>query len=537
MDQSTIMTIEAPAIGRDIAASPASRSVQAPVDPVDPACFFRGLLEAVSEGVVAIGADDEVRYLNPAAARLLGIDGAEAVGRPVAAVLPSEPGRRTRRSAAIVRWIRRRSEAEIDLPVWSGPPVPVALRAVDAEVCGEIFLVVTLHEIRRRRAVEAQVRASEARLARLLDIADDAIVSTDGSHRIILFNKGAERTFGFRADEVIGQRLEILLPTSVRATHAARMDAFGSGTVAARMMGDRTEVTGRRKCGAEFPAEASISRFTQDDATIFTAVLRDVSERKAIERQLMAARAEAEEASRAKSDFLASMSHELRTPLNAIIGFADMMCTETMGPLGSRIYHEYAGDILSSGQHLLDMINDILDFMKAEAGQLLMQTGEVDVLEEVTNCARMVQPRAERSGVTLSTAIDPAARYFLGDAKRFRQILLNLLTNAIKFTPAGGSVAVAARLDAAGRLLLTVRDTGVGIAPEDRTAVMEAFRQASHALDRNTEGTGLGLPLTKRLIEMHGGTLSLDSEVGAGTTVTAHFPAECVIRREDHPPR
>src|SRR5690606_11889026 len=282
----------------------------------------------------------------------------------------------------------------------------------------------------------------------------------------------------------------------------------------------------RRKDGRYIWAETAMRLLPDsalDGGPEIVTVTRDVSARKVIEEQLTAAKAEAERASRAKSDFLASMSHELRTPLNAIIGFADIIQSEAMGPTGKPRYVEYARDILQSGQHLLDLINDILDLIKIEAGRLILHSTEIDVADIVGLCLRMMKPRAERGGVSLSSAIADDAHRFRGDEKRFKQILLNLLSNAIKFTPPGGSVYVSAGIEN-GELVVTVKDTGIGIADEDQEHVMEAFRQSGNPLDPETEGTGLGLPLTKRLVELHNGSLELRSAIGVGTTVTVRFP-------------
>ena len=487
-------------------------------------CFFRAVVEAVSEGVLAVTRGGAIRYLNPAAEAIFDAGKSAYLGLPIEVLLPPTDRRRRPVSAAVVRWLRRRRAADIDIVVGSGQLVPVAVNAVDAVVGGETLLVLTLRIITIRRAAERKVRESEARLARLLDIADDAIVSADSRHRITLFNKGAERIFGFTAEEVLGRGLEMLLPVEIRHDHAGWMQAFAFAPVPSRMMGERAEVIGRRKDGSHFPAEASISHFTQGGATTFTAVLRDISMRKQTEEKLRAATAEAERANRAKSDFLAGMSHELRTPLNAIIGFADMIRTETMGPVANTIYLSYATDILTSGQHLLDMINDILDFMKIDAGKLVLQWADLDVRSEVETCLRMMRPSMAKAGLHTTASFAPDVHVLRGDAKRFKQILLNLLSNAVKFTPAGGSVTIAAEIGENGDLLLTVRDTGIGIAAEDLATVMEPFRQVPHALARDKEGTGLGLPLTKRLVEMHGGSLVLESAADAGTTVTLRFP-------------
>jgi signal transduction histidine kinase len=238
----------------------------------------------------------------------------------------------------------------------------------------------------------------------------------------------------------------------------------------------------------------------------------------------------AEEASRAKSRFVANMSHELRTPLNAIIGFSDLIESEALGPLGNLRYKSYAEDIKNSGQHLLSLINDILDFSKADADCLTLHEENVDLEELLEGSVRMLLPRAAHENVKLVFEPAPASLCLRADGKRLKQIVLNLLSNAIKYTPAGGKVTLGAAIEGDGALAITVRDTGVGIAEGDQRKVLEAFVQVDNAPNRAHEGTGLGLPLTKRLVELHGGTLTLESRLGKGTTVRVVLPRERVMR-------
>lgn len=244
--------------------------------------------------------------------------------------------------------------------------------------------------------------------------------------------------------------------------------------------------------------------------------------------ELLVALKTASAADHAKSQFLATMSHELRTPLNAILGFSEIMKAETFGPLGNSHYKEYAGDIFRSGRHLLSLINDILDFTRADTGALQLHDEEVDVAEAIGDALRMIEAQAEGQRISLVTNFDRTLPHLRADHRRLRQVLLNLLSNAVKFTPDGGSVKVDAFGGPAG-LTIRVTDTGIGIAPEDIPVALERFGQIDSDLARKYEGTGLGLPLSKCLIEHHGGTLDIESEPGHGTRVTVTFPAERVV--------
>jgi signal transduction histidine kinase len=244
--------------------------------------------------------------------------------------------------------------------------------------------------------------------------------------------------------------------------------------------------------------------------------------------ELETARLEAEAASKAKSDFLASMSHELRTPLNAIIGFSDLMKTETLGPIGTRTYVDYAADINFSGAHLLEIINDILDVVRYEAGKMELKEEAVEVESVINEALRLVAPQARQGNVEFIWSPPvPALPLLYCDRVRLRQILLNILSNAVKFTRPGGWVEIRAEREAG--LALVVKDSGIGIRPEDIARILTPFGQIAPVYARNQQGSGLGLTLTKALIERHGGHLSLDSAPGVGTTVRLVFPSERVM--------
>lgn len=241
----------------------------------------------------------------------------------------------------------------------------------------------------------------------------------------------------------------------------------------------------------------------------------------------------AEAATRAKSQFLANMSHELRTPLNAIIGFSEILKVGLYGPLGHPRYSEYAGDVHQSGQHLLSIINDILDMAKIEAGRTELREAETPVTEITAAALRIVSEQARLAGLTLVNDLERCDLRLLADARAVKQMLLNLLANAIKFTRPGGSIRVGGRVEPDGALRLLVTDTGIGIAPDDLQRVLKPFSEVDNALTRAHAGTGLGLSLVKALIEMHGGTLVLDSELNVGTTASLRFPGHRVRDRSD----
>ncbi|HUL09635.1 MAG TPA: ATP-binding protein [Candidatus Acidoferrum sp.] len=257
----------------------------------------------------------------------------------------------------------------------------------------------------------------------------------------------------------------------------------------------------------------------------------DVTELRKREVGLRVAKEMAEMASRAKTEFLANMSHELRTPLNAIIGFAEVMHMELLGPIGNQQYRGYIGDIHDSARHLLGLINDILDVAKIEAGRVELSETTTQVKAIFDAVARLIRERSVRAEVRLEMAVTPDLPPLLVDERKLKQILINLLSNAVKFTPAGGAIRMAAQPDpATGDLVITVADTGIGIAPADIARVMEPFGQVDNPINRKYRGTGLGLPLTKGLVELHGGSFQLESTPGVGTTVTIRLPAHRLKR-------
>ena len=364
---------------------------------------------------------------------------------------------------------------------------------------------------------------------RIVEAIPEGIILIDQSHRVALFNCGAEVIFGYDRTEILGKPLSLLLPERFRAHHPSQVESFARAKETTRFMGERRVIHGLRKDGTEFPAEASIVRFTLNRRPTFAAVIRDISDRIEAEAQMHAAKFKAELASRAKSEFLANMNHELRTPLNAIIDFSDLIATEIFGPIQPAQYRTYAQDIRDSGTHLLELISNILDLSKIEAGRMELDESEVNVAEVVEACLRMVHQRAEQSKLRLHNLVEDMQCKLLADGLMLKQILLNLLTNAIKFTPEGGDVTVSVGPRTGGCVDLAVSDTGVGMAPEDIPKALEPFRQVDNTLRRQHGGVGLGLALTKAQAELHGATLTIASALRAGTTVTVCFPSARVL--------
>jgi PAS domain S-box-containing protein len=384
--------------------------------------------------------------------------------------------------------------------------------------------------VRDRRAVEMEAlnarHKSERQLAQILNAVVDGIITIDGRGLIQMFNPAAERIFGYRADEIVGKSINMLMPPNDAHHHDAHMEKY-KNTGKANIIGFGREVMGLRKDGVQFPIELAVSEVEIDGQRLFTGVVRDITERKRAERALIEAKDQAERANRVKSEFMANMSHELRTPLNAIIGFSEVSRTQMFGPLGNDKYIEYAGDIQDSAQHLLDLINDILDMARIEADKLELYDEVFDVSEIVNTPMHLVNAGrvAMRNGVPNDLPLLRA------DKRRVKQILLNLLSNAVKFTPEGGEVRVEACVGENGGIEISVHDTGIGMNSEEVVRALKPFEQIDTGLNRKYEGTGLGLPLVERLARLNGGKLVIESEQGRGTCARVCFEPERTVAR------
>jgi signal transduction histidine kinase len=386
-------------------------------------------------------------------------------------------------------------------------------------------------------------RRSENRLSAMLEIAPTAIIAVDQTYAIRLCSKGAAKLFGYAAQETIGLPVSILFSDEESAPALSRRgqgrainrgaDApvarapLGGADVIARLR--RGEIKGRTQAGTQFPLEGeSYDLADGGEGALTIIMMSDATERRRQERALRQAKEAAEAANRAKTQFLANMSHELRTPLNAIIGFSEVISNKLFGELNDR-YRDYAGDIVSSGRHLLGLINDILDLSKIDLGQANLSEGEVDLLRAVQSCQRLMYERAERGGVQVAVDLPADLPKLWADETKVKQIVLNLLSNAVKFTERGGKVTIAAAALADGGLILSLTDTGIGMRPEDIPKAMAPFGQLESTFERRFEGTGLGLPLVQRLVELHGAELKIDSQLGDGTKVQIRFPRARVI--------
>ena len=412
--------------------------------------------------------------------------------------------------------------------------------AVDAKLHavmwgGATALMLSLIEAAREPAIaerDAAVSAEAAsagdrvrELEAILDTATDGVVVVDGGGRVDGMNRAAEALFGVEAGEVKGEPFTDLLAEESRKAALDYLDGLASNGVAS-VLNDGREVIGKVPRGGLIPLFMTMGRLANSGK--YCAVLRDITHWKNVEEELVAARRAAETANAQKSDFLAKISHEIRTPLNAIIGFSEVMMAERFGPIGNDRYRNYLRDIHLSGEHLMSLVNDLLDLSKVEAGKLDMNFESVAVNEVIQECVALMQPQANRERIIIRTSLAAGLPNVVADLRSLRQILLNLLSNAIKFTHAGGQVIVATAMEQGGEVVVRIRDTGIGMSEKDVEVAMKPFRQVATS-GRVGEGTGLGLPLTKALVEANRAAFSIDSVPDQGTLVRITFPTTRVL--------
>lgn len=300
-----------------------------------------------------------------------------------------------------------------------------------------------------------------------------------------------------------------------------------AGSGVASLLNEGREVLGREKNGGFLPLFMSMGRLPQDGR--MCAVLRDITHWKQTEQALQDAKREAENSSNSKSEFLAKISHEIRTPLNAIIGFSELMMEQRFGPIGNERYVGYLTDINKSGRHVLDLINDLLDISKIEAGKQELSFEGVHLNEAVAEALSMVQPLATRERIIMRSSFDANLPDVVADLRSVKQIVLNLLSNAVRFTPAGGLVVASTSFTNDGGVVLRIKDTGIGMTPKEVDTAMQPFKQVADLGRKRGDGTGLGLPLTKALVEANRAEFTIHSEPGRGTIVEIHFPQARVL--------
>ncbi len=415
----------------------------------------------------------------------------------------------------------------------NGKQKPVDGRLFSVSWNNENALVLMIHthvvSDERAKTTEVSLRRIEGEnheLRAILDTATDGVLVLDRAGRVLSANRSAEALFGYGAADFTELTFGDLFAPESRRSVLDYLERLARGAAAGILEPGRDAI-GRVRQGGLVPLYLTLGRI--EDGEKLCAVLRDVTAWKRTEEELINARQQAERASTAKSEFLAKISHEIRTPLNAIIGFSEVMMDERFGPIGNDRYRQYLKDIHSSGGHLISLLNDLLDLSKIEAGKLELSFVSVNLNDLVQQCVAIMQEQANRERVIIRTSLPANLPQIVADARSVRQIALNLLSNSIKFTSAGGQVIVSSAINDANEVVLRVRDTGVGMSEKELQTAIEPFRQLATSARWGSSGTGLGLPITKALAEANQARFRITSQVDDGTLVEVAFPATRVL--------
>jgi PAS domain S-box-containing protein len=451
-------------------------------------------------------------YVNPAMERLTLYPAAELIGKRPSLLWGAGPTAPLEGVGPLRQELlcRRRDGSEFWADVSTSP-------ANDGG--GERRVIAMLRDMTMRRSLEEALREREHTFRLMFSRAPVPTMLIDvKSGRYVEVNDAAVELFGYTREQLLTMTAEeIRAPEEVdryRATRKTPVPASGRRGLWRYLKAD----------GSAVLVDVSVHPFRSQGRAMAIIVTVDVTEQKRIEEQFRLARDSAEAMSRAKSDLLANMSHELRTPLNAIIGFSEIMREELFGPLGSARYGGYIGDVLESAQHLLAVINDILDLAKIEANSFRLREAPVDPDAVVASAIRLVRARADEAGIAVRFDNQAPSVAISADETALKRVLVNLLANAVKFSESGTLVTVRASVTNEGGLALAVEDLGIGMAAEDIPVALMPFQQVQNGMRRKYEGTGLGLPIAKQLVELHGGQLTIESQRGIGTTVTMTLP-------------
>lgn len=508
---------------------------------LDAKSWLAAIVESSDDAIIGKSLDGVITSWNAGAEQIFGYAADEILGKPITILIPRELWNEEDEILTRLHKGERIHHYETTRLRKDGAKISVSLtispvRTADGTISGISKIVRDVTEHKRLREREDLTRAevlAERRFRELIENAPDAILQVDSTGAIVIANRTAETIFGYSRAELVSGNVDMLVPEASRRGHAEHRQVFAAAGIT-RPMGQGLDLYARRKDGTELPVEISLSPVTGESGTNVIAVIRDVTERRLAEQQirslqqsymveLEARQKEADRLNLLKSEFMASVSHELRTPLHTIIGFADLLSEEGEGSL-NETQRRFLHHIQADSEHLLGLINDVLDLSRIEAGGLNLHTEGLSLQNVVSEAVEAIRPAAIGKSVTVH--IDQVSDIsILADPLRLRQVLYNLLSNSVKFTEPGGDVAVSGELE--GEFVrITVADTGVGIPEQECRRIFDKFYQVGYTTVGVRQGTGLGLTISKQLVEMQGGKIWVDSQPGEGSRFHFTLPVK-----------
>jgi PAS domain S-box-containing protein len=500
------------------------------------------ILNAAGEGIYGVDLKGLGVFINPAAAKMLGYEAGELIGQPQHSIIHhTRPDGRPypAKECPIYTAFKDGNVHHVtDEVFWRKDGTCFPVEYVSTPIVENDALqgaVVTFKDITVHKQNEQQLKESEERIRAILDNAAEGIITINEQGIIESFNPAAEQLFGYTIDKVIGQNIKLLMPEPYRSEHDQHIANYRN-TGESKIIGIGREVAAQHKDGSTFPVELAVSETKTDKGSIFTGIVRDLTEQKQAEEQLLAAKKEAERANQAKSIFLANMSHELRTPLNAVLGFSGLMARDSQVTPQQK---DSLSVINRSGYHLLSLINDVLDMSKIEAGHTQLEPEPTDLHLLLHDMGDMIIQRIEAKALQFSLELTPALpQYVMLDIRKLRQVLINLLGNAVKFTRAGIIILRADGKNTGAdkwKLTFEVEDTGIGIPADKIETIFEPFAQIGHSPAKQ-QGTGLGLAISHQFIQLMGGDITVESTPDKGSVFRFDIPVETANATEiEHP--
>lgn len=485
--------------------------------------FVENIIESMLDTVIVVDLDpnESIKTVNQAGLNLLGYDKHELLGKSVRMLFRDVPISRVQ-----INNLKQENLTNVKTSVLTkdGRTIPVLFSA--SPLYGDRnhieALIYSARDISEITEVRTNLLGSQLKSQGIIDTAVDGIITADKNGIIDSFNKAAEKIFGYKSNEVVGQNVNMLMPEPYHSEHTKYLGNY-LRTGKRKVIGIGREVSGLRKDGTTFPMDLSLGEVDLDKQRLFTGIVRDITDRKKAEKELQEAKEVAEEATKAKSQFLAKMSHELRTPLNSVIGFSNILLKNKDNNLLKKDM-TFLERIRDNGKHLLELINDVLDLSKVEAGRMELELTSISLDVLIAEIIGQFEGQVKDNGVALGADLPATVAPLQTDAGKLKQVLLNLISNALKFTEKGRvTVSVTVNDEDNYPTCIEVTDTGIGI-PEDRLErIFESFEQAEVNTSRKYGGTGLGLPICKSLCELMGYRIMVESEVGVGSTFSIHL--------------